>query len=263
MGCGPGTVTRSLGRLFTTALGIDAGESMISTARSLGGLSASGEPIRFEVSSAEDLGAHLGSHSVQDGSVDLITTATAAHWFDMPSFWRSAARVLKPGGTVAIWSSAGPRVSPSTPKAEEIQAAMGRLMQSLDAYMEEGNRLNHELYVRLPLPWTVEPAVPEFDEASYVRKEWGTGEGSEPADQFYASGPPVDLDMVEKIMSTASPVVRWRESHPEMVGTEGDVVRVTRREIEGLLHQAGVEPGKERLYGGSAGVLMMVKKKKI
>jgi hypothetical protein len=26
------------------------------------------------------------------------------HWFDMPKFWAEAAQVVKPGGTVALWT---------------------------------------------------------------------------------------------------------------------------------------------------------------
>jgi SAM-dependent methyltransferase len=38
-----------------------------------------------------------------DCSVDLITVAQAAHWFDLPRFHAEAARVLKPGGAIALW----------------------------------------------------------------------------------------------------------------------------------------------------------------
>lgn len=33
-----------------------------------------------------------------------FTDYVEAHWFDMPKFWAAAAKVLKPGGTVAIWT---------------------------------------------------------------------------------------------------------------------------------------------------------------
>lgn len=36
-------------------------------------------------------------------SVDLVTVAQAAHWFDLPRFSAEAARVLKPGGVIALW----------------------------------------------------------------------------------------------------------------------------------------------------------------
>ena len=37
-----------------------------------------------------------------DSSVDLLTAASAAHWFDQARFLVEAARVLKPGGCMAL-----------------------------------------------------------------------------------------------------------------------------------------------------------------
>jgi trans-aconitate 3-methyltransferase len=31
-----------------------------------------------------------------------------AHWFDMTKFWAEAAKVVKPGGTVALWTCCKP-----------------------------------------------------------------------------------------------------------------------------------------------------------
>lgn len=39
-----------------------------------------------------------------DGSVDLITAASAAHWFDQSRFLAEASRVLKPRGCMALLS---------------------------------------------------------------------------------------------------------------------------------------------------------------
>lgn len=38
----------------------------------------------------------------EDASVDVLTSFTAAHWFDIEKFMREANRVLKPGGCVAL-----------------------------------------------------------------------------------------------------------------------------------------------------------------
>jgi ubiquinone/menaquinone biosynthesis C-methylase UbiE len=40
---------------------------------------------------------------LEDGTVDLITTAQAAHWFDLDAFFTESNRLLKPGGVLAIW----------------------------------------------------------------------------------------------------------------------------------------------------------------
>jgi SAM-dependent methyltransferase len=52
--------------------------------------------IDYRVAPAEASG-------LADHSVDLVTVAQAAHWFDLPRFYAEAARVLKPGGAIAVW----------------------------------------------------------------------------------------------------------------------------------------------------------------
>ena len=71
----------------------------------------------------------------------------------------------------------------------------------------------------------------------------------------------VDLDTMEKIMSTVSPIQRWREAHPDAIGTDRDYVKMQRSVIERSLQEAGVEKGKEIVKGSVTGVLLMVKKK--
>lgn len=255
VGCGPGTAAHALAPRFAHAIGVDPSEGMIATARSLGDVKSTSEPIRFEVSTAEELGEKL-SPPIKDHSIDLITAANAAHWFDMSRFWPSAARVLKPGGSVALWTSGHICAHPSMPNADAIQVAIARIEEEhLMPYYERGNLLTRNRYLDLPLPWTLAQPAPEFDESNLFRKEWNV------AGKFFAGQREVDLDTFEKMMSTGSAVTRWREAHPEAVGTEHDVVRMLRREIERLLHEAGVETGQEMVKGAVQGVLLMVKKK--
>ena len=260
VGCGPGIAARALAPHFNQVTGLDPSEGMINNARALGGTTASSSPIRFEISTAEDLGWHL-TPPIEDGSVHLLTASTAAHWFDMSAFWPRAARVLKPGGTVALWTTGQMSIHPSVPNSEALNAALMDLEErDLQPFFEPGNWLTRNLYSELPLPWTLDTPVDEFDEASFVRVEWGTGEND--AEEFFAGGAlTMDLDMMEKILGTASPVQRWREANKDAVGTEGDVVKRIRREIERLLREAGVEEGKEIIKGSPKGVLLIVKKK--
>jgi SAM-dependent methyltransferase len=40
---------------------------------------------------------------LEPASLDLVTVAQAAHWFDLPAFYAEVRRVLKPGGVLALW----------------------------------------------------------------------------------------------------------------------------------------------------------------
>jgi SAM-dependent methyltransferase len=44
------------------------------------------------------------------GSVQLVTAAQAAHWFDLPAFYAEADRVLVPGGLLALWGYGLPQL---------------------------------------------------------------------------------------------------------------------------------------------------------
>jgi SAM-dependent methyltransferase len=257
VGCGPGIAARALAPSFAHAIGIDPSEGMITSARSLGGTSSTTEDVRFEISSAEALGSDL-SPPIKDSSVDLITASTAAHWFDMPRFWPQVARVLKPGGTVALWSTNSGRIHTSMPNATVIQAALDEIDErELKPFMEPGNLLTRDLYVDLKLPWMLSPPSVDFDKTTFLRKVWGP----EDAEEFFMGGSmTMTLDQMEKIMSTASPVQRWREANPEAVGTDRDVVKLMRAAAEGPLHEAGVEKGKEIIKGSISGVLLMLKR---
>ncbi|KAJ6101942.1 hypothetical protein N7486_004369 [Penicillium sp. IBT 16267x] len=255
VGCGPGIATHALAPKFSHVLGLDPSEGMVATARE----HSEGKPttnVRFEVSTAEDLGSNL-SPPIQDSSVDLIISANAAHWFNIPAFWSAAARVLKPSGTVAIWAPCGPAIHPSTPNSLAIQVAMENIQEEyLAPFYEPGNLLTQNRYTGFPLPWDMDEPLAAFDKESFLHREWGVDEG------FFDREPVLTLDHVEKMMGVGSPVTRWREANPGAVGTEKDVIRVCRRAVEKLLHEAGVEEGKEVIRGGSMGVLLIVKKRK-
>ncbi|KAJ6446990.1 methyltransferase domain-containing protein [Purpureocillium lavendulum] len=263
VGCGPGLAARALAPHFEHVIGLDPSEGMLAVARTLGGASSTGEPILWEHGAAEELDR---LPRLAPGSVDLITAANAAHWFNMPRFWAAAARALRPGGTVALWTSGDIRTHPSMPAAAKVQAAMDRhFEENLRPHMTAGNLLTMSCYRDLPLPWTLElgagddeavhAASGQFDEAKFTRRDWAEDE------EFFVSNSEVNLDGFEKLMATVSAQTRWNQHHPELVGTDKDVIKMLRREIEDALHEAGVEKGKERLKGAVLGALLVIKKK--
>lgn len=99
---GNGQAALALTRYFDRVIASDASEAQIAKA----------EPhpdLVYRVARAEESG-------LDDKSVDLITVAQAAHWFDVPAFCDEAHRVLVPGGVLAIWSYANCQVSPECDK---------------------------------------------------------------------------------------------------------------------------------------------------
>ncbi|MGQ0383469.1 MAG: class I SAM-dependent methyltransferase [Gammaproteobacteria bacterium] len=93
--------------------------------------------------------------SLADGSADLLTAAQAAHWFDWPAFCREAARVLKPGGVLAIWSYAYCKVAPEVDRLLE-----GFARDVLGPYWPRERRLVDDGYRDLPLPLAEMEAPP-------------------------------------------------------------------------------------------------------
>lgn len=74
VGCGPGNSTQDLAPCFDQVFGADPGEGMIKAAKELGGVSASGDPIRYQVGLAEELEK---LEEPKPGSVDMINVTAA------------------------------------------------------------------------------------------------------------------------------------------------------------------------------------------
>ena len=223
---------------------------MLETARTKNIITSIGEPVKFEVSSAEDM------NLIPDSSIDLLTAASAVHWFSMPEFWCEAARVLKPGGSVALIGSWIYLAHPTMPNATRIQEAVDTFWyNTLGEYIVPNYQVLIERFRTLTLPWDVtEPPVTAFERETLFRKEWGV------EDKFFNRPDEVTLEAFEATISTLSPITKWREVHPNKVGTEHDCVRVLRRQIESLLHEAGVPEGAEMFKGWAPGMVLMVKK---
>ncbi|XP_033921427.1 putative methyltransferase DDB_G0268948 [Melopsittacus undulatus] len=91
VGCGSGQGTRFLAEHFKKVVGMDISKAQIQEAKE--GLSMPN--VSYLVCPAEEL-------PFKDASVDLLTSFTAAHWFDTDGFMREVQRVVRPGGCVAI-----------------------------------------------------------------------------------------------------------------------------------------------------------------
>jgi ubiquinone/menaquinone biosynthesis C-methylase UbiE len=91
VGCGTGQLTESLACYGFRLTAIDIGPSMVAAARRR----LDGSALSFQVSSFEDFAA-------ADASFDLIVSGTAFHWVDPDVGFRKPARLLRPGGWLAL-----------------------------------------------------------------------------------------------------------------------------------------------------------------
>jgi SAM-dependent methyltransferase len=89
--CGTGQLTASLARRGFDLTALDIGPSMVAAAQRALGASAAA----FVISSFEDFAG-------PDDSFDLIVCATAFHWIDPDVRFSKAARLLRPGGWLAL-----------------------------------------------------------------------------------------------------------------------------------------------------------------
>lgn len=90
VGCGTGQLTRRLASEGFDLVAIDIGPAMVARARG-----HVGESARFEVVAFEDFAA-------PDDSIALVVSATAFHWVDPDVGFAKAARLLRPGGWLAV-----------------------------------------------------------------------------------------------------------------------------------------------------------------
>jgi ubiquinone/menaquinone biosynthesis C-methylase UbiE len=91
VGCGTGQLTERLAGSGFRLTAIDIGPSMIAAARQR----LAGADVSFHATSFEELAA-------ADASFDLVISSAAFHWIDPEVAFGKSARVLRPGGWLAL-----------------------------------------------------------------------------------------------------------------------------------------------------------------
>ena len=110
-------------------------------------------------------------------------------------------------------------------------------------------------------PWDVEAGPGEagddlgFPREELVRREWNVDGEVGVGERFFRGHEVVSLERFAEGCGTASMVTRWRQAHPELVGTDADVVRATVRELRQALG------GREWFGGGTAMALLLFKRR--
>jgi ubiquinone/menaquinone biosynthesis C-methylase UbiE len=91
VGCGTGQLTERLADSGFCLTAIDIGPSMIAAARRR----LTGADVTFQVTPFEELAA-------ADASFDLVVSSAAFHWIDPEVAFSKSARLLRPGGWLAL-----------------------------------------------------------------------------------------------------------------------------------------------------------------
>ena len=148
-GAGSGQATIGLAAHFAHVVATDASAAQLAL--------ASPHPrVEYRVAPADASG-------LPNGSVDLVTVAQAAHWFDLPRFYAEVSRVAAPRGVVALWMynllSTGDR------EMDAMLLAFYR--ETLGGWWSPERRLIDEEYRTIPFPFE-EIDAPGFE----MRARW-------------------------------------------------------------------------------------------
>eukprot|EP00741_Cyanophora_paradoxa_P020778 tig00021312_g20057.t1 len=152
--CGTGQATLELSRHFSRVIGLDVSVPQIEQAKAAAA-EAGVSNAEFLVSRAEEL------PSLPEASADVVTVAQAVHWFERPRFYKEAARVLKPGGTLALWSYDLIEITGPDPQtAERAQKVLKHFDDvTMGPYWEEGRKYVTERYASFELPADLYPST--------------------------------------------------------------------------------------------------------
>ncbi|KAF8541366.1 methyltransferase-like protein [Trichophaea hybrida] len=221
LGCGPGIATRPLSAYFTRAIGTDLSQSMLETARSLTPKSEYPScTITYRASSAEKL------EFLADEEVDMAVAAQAVHWFRQDEWWKEMGRVVRPGGTVAVWGYKD-FFLPKYPTVSRVLKSYMHEPDKMGAFWIQPERSVLEDRLRAIRPpeqewedimrWEYEP---EFEVAEGFGKLVKMEEGLMRKN--------FKLEGLEAYIRTWSATHAWKEKHPEAKsksdGGDGDII---------------------------------------
>lgn len=140
-GCGTGQLSTLLARRFDRVIATDASAAQVASAEPASG-------VEYRVAPAEASG-------LEPGSVDLVTVAQAAHWFDLDPFYAEVRRVARPGGVVALITYGVLAID------ERIDPVFGDFYRNVvGPYWPPERRHVEEGYRTLPFPFAETSAPP-------------------------------------------------------------------------------------------------------
>lgn len=126
------------------------------------------------------------------------------------------------------------------------------------AYAVKGNHIIHDKYRDLGLPWQVDPPVSAFSQEKFLRKEWDYDDDFGDRDDFLGGSKHVTIKQIEAVLSTSGQFIAWRRAHPDLAGTDEDILV---QSMKILREAAGMGPDENgTLPLGSALTLLLFQK---
>ncbi|OAA32187.1 Crg1p S-adenosylmethionine-dependent methyltransferase [Moelleriella libera RCEF 2490] len=218
IGCGHGLIARALSPHFGQVVGIDASPGMVKQALSM----TQDSKISFRQAGAEDLSF------LRDGSIDMVVSGQAAHWFDYNKAWPELSRIVKPGGTLAFWGYKD-NVLVGHRGANEIfdkfcyadgEVAPG--VEGMNVYWEQPGRNKVRNLLR-----DVEPPTTTWEDVRRIVYDVKADCSHLPDVEIAWMQKRINLGQLEAYVRTFSAFQGWRDAHPEVQsraeGGKGDI----------------------------------------
>ncbi|PRT55028.1 putative S-adenosylmethionine-dependent methyltransferase CRG1 [Wickerhamiella sorbophila] len=142
VGCGTGQATVEVAKRVVEAIGMDHSKAMVELATDMNQL----PNLSFRV--GDD---HAFATEFAPDSVDLVTVAEAAHYFDLENFYKAAHTILKPNGLLVIWGYRNDVIQ-GEPEATKIVAKYCYDPAYLGRYYDEGLKKFDKFYADYKIP---------------------------------------------------------------------------------------------------------------
>lgn len=152
-GTGNGQAAVSLAAYFEKVIATDPSAQQIANAIPTAN-------IEYRVAPAEQSG-------LPNQCADLLTAATAAHWFNHELFYPEAKRVLKPGGVIALWTYSMAHINPAIDELMEWFA-----YDYLLTYWPDGRWYVRQQYKTLPFPFEAMDTPAFYCRMQWTRAQW-------------------------------------------------------------------------------------------
>ena len=216
LGAGHGLIARSLAASFSQVIGTDPSSGMVQQARS-STPNAEYPNVSYREAVAESM------PFLDDQSVDMIVSGQAAHWFDPAPFSLEMKRVVRRGGTLALWCYKD-HVFVDSPNATQVlnEYAYGDDGNLLGPYWQQPGRSRVQNLLR-----DLQPPETEWADVQRVEYEPGSyGPRSGEGTMFLSRT--MTLHDCMNYIRTWSSFHGWQEKHPESIrredGGDGDVI---------------------------------------